>query len=171
MGAMRYAVRRSRACRSASSTSRPRILFHLAPSGCSALRSQSSAKLAAPCFCVQIVKAQIPEHICPESIRLPLSGIVQPRSTEIVRHHFSASTQHPPNPQTAFHAHMPFEPPACERGHDTDYGKAGSGEEKANALCLHKRLSFLPNRKASAVNRCKRFLPAFTIYHISQMSE
>ena len=31
---------------------------------------------------------------------------------------------------------MLFEPPACERGHDTDYGKAGSGEEKSECLVL-----------------------------------
>ena len=42
------------------------------------------------------------------------------------------------NAQTAVYAHMPFEPPACERGHGTDYRKAGSGkDDKAVALCLH----------------------------------
>ena len=131
----RWRVMRNGICDGVCCTQKPCLpsrLLHLTsanivpptPSGFSAPRSQSSAGLAAPCFCVQKVQTQIPEHICPKNIRQPLSGIVQPRSAEILHHCFSVSEQHPPISQTAFYAHMPFEPPACERGHDTDYGKS-----------------------------------------------
>ena len=58
-----------------------------------------------------------------DHIRDQRFGIIQHQSPEC---HNPISCQ--PNyiflsPQTAFHAHMPFEPPACERGHGINYSK------------------------------------------------
>ena len=61
---------------------------------------------------------------------------------------------------------MPFEPPACERGHDTDYGKAGSGEEKSECLVLAQKAELFTEPGSVSGNREERFLPAFPTYHI-----
>ena len=136
--ATEYALRRSRACRPASSTSRPRIYPHypirllratltVVVGTCGTLLLRTEKSNANPCL------SYLSDHI-----RYQRFGIIQHQSPGC---HNPISCQ--PNYiflslQTAFHAHMPFDPPACERGHGTDYGKAESGkDDKAAALCLH----------------------------------
>ena len=68
-------------------------------------------------------------------VRHRFSGIIQYQSLKILRHYLLASLQNPPIPQTAFYAHMPFEPPACERGHGTDCGKGRERKWKKPASC------------------------------------
>ena len=70
-----------------------------------------------------------------DHIRYQRFGIIQHQSPEC---HNPISCQ--PNyiflsPQTAFHAHMPFEPPACERGHGINYSKRQGRNWKRPASC------------------------------------
>ena len=68
-------------------------------------------------------------------VRHRFSGIIQYQSLKILRHYLLASLQNPPIPQTALYAPMPFEPPACERGHGTDCGKSRERKWKKPASC------------------------------------
>ena len=93
------------------------LLLHLSsanivpstPSGFSAPRSQSSAGLAAPCFCVQKVQTQIPEHIYSGEHPHPLSGTIH---TNLLKYYTTtpspAPTHHPPSSQTAFSRTCPL---------------------------------------------------------------
>ena len=76
-------------------------------------------------------------------------------------------THHPPISQTAFFAHMPFEPPACERGHGPDYGKAGSGEGKSECLVLAQKAELFtePKRRQPGTAASGSSLPSlYTTY-------
>ena len=142
--AMEYALCRRGACCPASSTSRPRILslfptrllratFTVVVGTCGTMLLRTDSSGANPCL------SYLSDHI-----RYQRFGIIQHQSPEC---HNSISCQLNYiflSPQTAFFAPVPFEPPACERGHDTDYGKAGGGIGKSLPPVLAQRSRHFP---------------------------